>query len=205
MIETSSSRLSLEQEILSLLQHLGITRAHFGARVPQDWQLLVKAHSDAVASLTLLCPRTVDPHALAILDSRLLVISGDEGDDSGAARRGMEQLPQARAMALDNYSPGLATDLVADRAQEIGDAMLDFLGRATQEIMVQPISPAEGEGQWGEISYRVQGSGPPLVLLPLQYSPSQWDPLLHRLSASYCTITFGGPRVGSVFSLETRA
>ena len=195
---------------MSLLDHLGIERAHFGARVPQDWQPLVKTHPEAVASLTLLCPRSVDPRALAILDSRLLVITGDQGDESGEVKRGIEQLPQATAVALNNYSPGNETDLVADRAQEIGDAMLDFLGRvnegrANQEPRVKPVSPTQGDGQWGEISYRVRGSGPPLVLLPLQYSPSQWDPLLDRLSQSYCTITLGGPRVGSVFSLETRA
>ncbi len=206
MIETSlSTSSSIDQEILSLLEHLGIDQAHFGARVPQDWQSLVKKHPEAVASLTLLCPRSADPRTLATLDSPLLVIAGDQGDEAGAVRRGIQNLPQATAVALENYLPGNATDLLADRAQEIGDAMLGFLGRANQEQRVQPVSPAEGDGQWGGISYRVQGSGPPLVLLPLQYSPSQWDPLLDRLSQSYCTITLGGPRVGSVFSLETRA
>ena len=206
MIEISLSiDQEIDQEILSLLEHLGIENAHFGARVPRDWQALVKTHPEAVASLTLLCPRSVDPRALAILDSRLLVIAGDQGDEAKAVSGGMEDLPQARLVALENYSPGNETDLVADRAQEIGDAMLDFLGRADREQSVQPVSPPEAEGQCGGIYYRVQGSGPPLVLLPLQYSPSQWDPLLHLLSQSYCTITLGGPRVGSVFSLETRA
>jgi len=202
VIETD---LSIDQEILSLLEHLGIEKAHFGARIPRDWQSLVTTHPEAVASLSLLCPRSVDPGTLAILDSRLLVIAGDQGDDAGAVGRGMENLPYATAVALENYSPGNETDLVADRAQEIGDAMVDFLGRANQEQMVQPVSLGEVDGQWGGILYRVQGSGPPLVLMPLQYSPSQWDELLDRLSQSYCTITLGGPRVGSVFNLETRA
>ena len=202
VIETD---LSIEQEILSLLEHLGIEKAHFGARVPRDWQSLVKTHPEAVASLSLLCPRSVDPGALAILDSRLLVIAGDQGDDAGAVRRGMENLPHATSVALENYSPGNETDLIADRAQEIGDTILDFLGRANQEQMVQTVTAGEGDGQWGGILYRIQGSGPPLVLLPLQYSPSQWDQLVDRLSQSYCTITLSGPRVGSVFSLETRA
>ena len=70
MIDTS---LSIDQEILSLLEHLGIEKAHFGARVPRDWQALVKTHPEAMASLTLLCPRSVDPRDLAILDSRFLV------------------------------------------------------------------------------------------------------------------------------------
>ncbi len=191
MIETS---LSVDQEILNLLKHLGIGKAHFGARVPRDWQSLVKTHPEAVASLTLLCPRSVDVRALAILNSRLLVIVGDQGNEAMAARRGIKNLPQATAVALENYSLEEATDPGADRAQEIGDAMLAFLGRTNQEQRVQPVSPPEGDGQWGEIFYRVQGSGPPLVLLPLQYAPSQWDPVLERLSQSYCTITLPGPR-----------
>ena len=202
VIETD---LSIDQEILSLLEHLGIEKAHFGARIPRDWLPLVTTHPEAVASLSLLCPRSIDPGALTILDSRLLVIAGDQGDEAGAVGRSMENLPHATAVALENYSPSNETDLVADRALEIGDAMLDFLSRANQEQMVKSISPAAGDGQSGGILYRIQGSGPPLVLMPLAYSPSQWDQLLDRLSQSYCTITLGGPRVGSIFSLETRA
>ena len=80
-----SPSLSIDEEILSLLEHLGIDQAHFGARVPQDWQSLVKTHPETMASLTLLCPRSVDPGAIEISDSRLLVIAGDQGDEAGAA------------------------------------------------------------------------------------------------------------------------
>ena len=48
------------------------------------------------------------------------------------------------------------------------------------------------------------GAGPPLVLLPLDLSPGQWEPLIPALSAHYCTITLGGARLGSVASLEER-
>src|SRR5207245_8402799 len=48
------------------------------------------------------------------------------------------------------------------------------------------------------------GGGAPLVLLPLDLSPGQWEPLIPRLSAGYCTITLGGALLGSVASLEER-
>ena len=50
----------------------------------------------------------------------------------------------------------------------------------------------------------MRGAGPPLVLLPLDLSPGQWEPLIPALSAQYCTITLGGALLGSVASLEER-
>jgi SAM-dependent methyltransferase len=50
----------------------------------------------------------------------------------------------------------------------------------------------------------VRGAGPPLVLLPLDLSPGQWEPLIPTLSTHYCTITLGGALLGSVASLEER-
>jgi ubiquinone/menaquinone biosynthesis C-methylase UbiE len=50
----------------------------------------------------------------------------------------------------------------------------------------------------------VRGNGAPLVLLPLDLSPGQWEPLIPTLSAGYCTITLGGALLGSVASLEER-
>jgi len=63
--------------------------------------------------------------------------------------------------------------------------------------------PAQ-EGELDGISYRIQGAGAPLVLLPLGLAASQWEPLLPRLSAQYCTLTLGGAILGSVSSLEAR-
>jgi ubiquinone/menaquinone biosynthesis C-methylase UbiE len=54
------------------------------------------------------------------------------------------------------------------------------------------------------ISYHSQGEGPPLVLMPLGLMPSQWDPLLARLSAQYHTVTLGGPALGMMATLESR-
>ena len=42
------------------------------------------------------------------------------------------------------------------------------------------------------------------MLLPLDLSPGQWEPLIPALSAHYCTIILGGALLGSVASLEER-
>src|SRR4051812_30549578 len=62
----------------------------------------------------------------------------------------------------------------------------------------------EQEGEIAGISFVVRGAGPPLVLLPLDLSPGQWEPLIPALSARHCTIVLGGALFSSVASLEER-
>jgi hypothetical protein len=47
----------------------------------------------------------------------------------------------------------------------------------------QGVSLPEGEGEVAGITYRVRGSGPPLVLMPLDLTPSQWEPLIEPPAA----------------------
>jgi hypothetical protein len=117
----------------------------------------------------------------------------------------LEDLPDATVVTLQDYLAGNATDVAADRRDDISNVILGFLAGIDREQNVQRVSLPEGEGQVAGLLYRIQGAWPPLVLLRLQYSPSQWDPLLDRLSQHYSTITLSGANVGSVFSLETRA
>ena len=60
------------------------------------------------------------------------------------------------------------------------------------------------EGEIGGITYRIEGDGPPLILLPLFLAPSQWDPLLAILSQRFTTIVLGGAHLGAVDILESR-
>ena len=63
----------------------------------------------------------------------------------------------------------------------------------------------KGEGEVAGITYRVQGAGPLLVLLPFGAASSQWEPLIPRLARDYCTITLGGPQLGWAGRGEQRA
>jgi len=195
----------IDERISQVLQHLGIAQAHIAARIPGDWQSLTSAHPESIASLTLVCPQGMEPGILAPLASRLLVISGDRGRPADRARRVIMNLPEATLHILPDYvSPTPYTDLAVDRTEEIGAAMTDFLARIDQRQGTRPASVSQREGEIAGISYRVQGSGPPLVLLPLSVAPSQWGPLLPQLSKYYCTITLNGPALGMVGSLESR-
>ena len=98
-------------------------------------------------------------------------------------------------------APGWA-DVVADRTDEIA-ARDDGLPRAVSR-RIRRANPSR-EGTHAGISYRVEGSGPALVLLPFFLAPSQWAPAVPQLARMFTVITLGGPHLGGVAALEDRA
>jgi ubiquinone/menaquinone biosynthesis C-methylase UbiE len=197
--------LSIEERLLQVLQHLGIQQAHFAARGVGDWGGLAVRYPNCITSLTLICPRGMDPSTLGTLAPRLLVFAGDQGRPDAIVRQVVAQFQEATLIALRDYvSPTIYADVVADRSADIGAAMLDFLARMDQAHESRAVSLREGEGEVAGISYRICGAGLPLVLLPLGVAPSQWEPLFPRLSERYCTIILGGASLGMIGSLEAR-
>jgi ubiquinone/menaquinone biosynthesis C-methylase UbiE len=198
---SSGDEASVEACLAALLDHLGIAGAHFAGRGSADLQGFISRQPERIASLTLLCPAVLDAHSLAPLAGGLLVVTGDRGPGARRVRAGLPELPQATAVVLDDYVGATWADIAAERGDSIGAAMQEFLVRLAG-------LPAAGlptqRGEIAGISYRVRGAGPPLVLLPLDLSPGQWEPLIPALSANYCTITLGGALLGSVASLEER-
>jgi ubiquinone/menaquinone biosynthesis C-methylase UbiE len=195
----------IEDRILQVLQHLGITHTHIAARVPGDWQGLATTHSETIASLTLVCPQGMEPGILSSMASRLLVFSGDRGAPAERVRRVVMNLPEATLHILRDYvSPTPYTDVAVDRTAELGAAMTAFLAHIDQRTRTRTVALAEGSGEVAGIAYRIQGTGSPLVLLPLSVAPSQWEPLLPQLNRQHCTITLSGPALGMVASLEGR-
>ncbi len=202
---TTASDLPVDERIVRLLQHLGIQRAHFAGRTASDWRGLVGAHPEVIASLTLLCPDATPPDALRAVAPRLLTVMGDRGGTSvERVRRAMGDLPEAGVVTLDDYSMAAWSDVVADRTEEVEAALVGLLEQPGHSPQPGVASPGEDHGEVAGISYRIRGSGPPLVLLPLALAPSQWDSLLPKLSERYCTITLGGAELGFVAILEAR-
>jgi SAM-dependent methyltransferase len=102
---------------------------------------------------------------------------------------------------LPDYAGLTWADIAAERGDSIGAAMQEFLARL--DALPLATLPAQ-DGEIAGISFSVRGAGAPLVLLPLDLSPGQWEPLIPALSARYCTVTLGGALLGSVASLEER-
>ena len=163
----------VEERIIQLLRHLGIEQAHFAACMPRDWGGLVSTHPASVSSLTLICPMGINVSALRTNTPRLLVFTGDQGRPAEEAQRAVASVPAAALITLRDYFGPPWADMIADRTEEIGSAMMDFLARIDQGRMGRAVTLAEGEGEVAGISYSVRGSGPPLVLLPLALAPSQ--------------------------------
>jgi len=189
---------------VQLFRQLGLGRVHLAARVPADWRGLATTRPETIASLTLVCPTGLDATPLGALTSRVLVLTGDQGTPAEAISKAMPAHPEASIITLNDYYGHPRADLLTDRAEDIGAAMLAFLARMDQLHAVTPVRLPAQEGELDGISYRLQGAGAPLVLLPLGLAASQWEPLLPRLSAQYCTLTLGGAILGSVASLEAR-
>jgi ubiquinone/menaquinone biosynthesis C-methylase UbiE len=137
---------------------------------------------------------------LSTLQCPLLVLAGDKGPNADASVKALALVPGATSHILRSYECLPWSDIIADRAAEIGPAMLGFL----EANVIPPVSLREAEGEISGITYRIRGSGPPLVLMPLDLTPSQWEPLIGQLSARYCTICLGGPLLGAVSLLEGR-
>ena len=191
----------VEIGLAALLDHLEIPRAHFAGRGSADLRRFMSRCPERMASLTLLCPAVLDTRTLAPLAERLLVVTGDRGPGARRVQAGLPELPQATAVVLDDYAGLTWADIAAERGDSIDAAMQEFL--SARDALPAAGLP-EQEGEIAGISYRVRGAGPPLVLLPLDLSPGQWEPLIPALSARYCTITLGGALLGSVASLEER-
>ena len=202
---TFSTDPPVEQRIARVLRRLGIERAHFAARGLNDWRGLADWDSETVASLTLVCPLGFDPLVLDHLADRLLVFNGDRGGAAETIARNMAGSPSASIVTLsdcpypDNYN-----DLAVLRGADIGPAMLEFLARIDAQDGPKTVALSLEEDQSDGIHFSVEGSGPPLVLLPLGAAPSQWGPLARTLSERYCVVSLTGPALGMVASLESR-
>ena len=197
--------LPIEERIVQLLRHLGLKKAHFAAREFREFDGLARVLPELIASLTLAFPpRTLKVDALEPLGSRILCFYGGRGPNAALVRKAMASLPGATPICFEDYLDVNWSDVAADHTDAIGSAMLEFLEHLDIESNLPRANLSQRNGEVAGISYRIIGVGPPLVLLPLVLAPSQWEPLLSRLSERYCTIVLGGPELGGVQQLEAR-
>ncbi len=192
---------ALEDRLAELFRELGLTRAHMAGRQITDWNGLAVKDGDVFASLTLICPFGFDTDLGRDLASRLLVFGGDRGPASERLAATLGGIDGLTFHCLAGCGGQTWDDSAAERSAELGQIMLDFL--AAREVATADLP--EGNGEVAGITYRIRGSGPPLVLFPLMLAPSQWEPLIPLLGQHYCTVTLGGPLLGGAGYLENRA
>jgi SAM-dependent methyltransferase len=189
------------ERLLALLDHLGIQRAHIATQMPGDIAGLASMHGERLAGIVLCVPTRLDPAQFMAVHDRVLMISGARGLTADVTSRAAKRLGGASRHVLSDYdAPGWA-DVVADRTGEIVERMTGFLDSHAAGVP----APPKPEGMHAEITYRVEGSGPALLLLPFFLAPSQWAPAMPALTRHFTVITLGGPHLGGVAALEDRA
>jgi SAM-dependent methyltransferase len=190
------------ERLAALMDHLGLARAHVATQVASDVAGFAAQYPARIAGLVLCAPTRVDPAPFADVAPRLLMISGDRGLAAQAAERAHARLAAARRHVLAGYDAVAWSDVVADRAGEVAEAIIAFLAGLPAE---QPAAPAARSGSHAGLTWRIEGEGPPLILLPFFLAPSQWDPALPELTRRFSVILIGGAHVGGVAALEDRA
>jgi SAM-dependent methyltransferase len=195
------------QRLAALLDHLRLGAAHFATQIPGDVADLATGFSERIAGLVLVVPTRLDARPFARLAPRVLVISAERGLSAEATRHARELLPEAQRHVLEGYDASGWSDVAADRTAEVAGAITGFLtGVSLKNACSAPgeVLPA-ASGTHAGLTYRIAGSGPPLILLPFFLAPSQWQPALGELVQYFTVIQLGGPHIGGVAALEDRA
>ena len=193
--------LALTERLAALWDHLGLRRAHVATQMPGDLAAFAAASADRVGGLVLCVPSRLDPAPFASLAPRLLMIAAEHGLTAEVTARAGERLPAAQRHLLRDYEAHGWADVVADRGAEMATRMIDFLAGHDADTP----SVGASEGIVAGISWRRQGDGPALLLLPFFLAPSQWQPALPLLSQHFTLVTLGGPHLGGIAALEDRA
>ena len=195
--------LSTTERLLALWDALGLRSAHVAAPMPADITGLAGDHPERLAGIVLCAPSRLDPAPFTGVAERLLMIAGEHGLTAEATGRAAPRLPGAVRRVIPGYDPPGWADVAADHTDAIATWMIDHLdGRETE---VDPPRAGEREGIVAGISYRIEGTGPALLLLPFFLAPSQWEPLVPRLAKRFSVIILGGAHIGGVAALEDRA
>lgn len=195
----------IEHRLSDLMSHLNLKSAHFAARTNSDWRTLVRNRPDLIESLALIAPPSVDPDVTATLDRPVFVVTDAEGTYGTKVQRELESLPGALSFFLAGGDTVSWTDLMSIHGEVIADAYLSFL----DDVAVTTTNASEllisDRGEVAGISYQIYGAGPPIVLLPLFLAPSNWQPVIEKLSSAYQVIVLGGAHLGAVAILESRS
>ena len=189
------------QRLRGLWDHLGLGAALAATGVPADLADFVRECPERLAGVVLCAPSRLHPAPFAGVADRLLIIAAEHGPSAAAGAHAVLRLPGVQRVVLAGYdAPGAWSDAVAERSDEIAAAMIAFLSGRISPAILSP-----GAGSHAGISYRIEGSGPALMLFPFFLAPSQWRPVLARLAEHFTVVTLGGPYLGGVAALEDRS
>ena len=194
----------LAQRLVALLDHLGIARAHIASQIPGDIAGLAMAHPERLSGIVCVTPVRLDPAPFAATAGRMLLVAGEYGSTFEVTTRAAARLPGAQRFVLDGYEAEGWSDTAHDRAHELTVAMQVFLAGHAADAPTLGAAGASA-GEHAGLTYRIDGDGPALLLLPFFLAASQWAPAVPELAQHFTVITVGGRHLGGVAMLEDRA
>src|SRR5436305_5107989 len=89
--------------LISVLDHLGIGRAHVATQIPADIAGLATTHPERLGGIVLCAPVRLDPAPFAAVAERVLMISGEYGPTFEVCLRAADRLEGAQRYVLDSY------------------------------------------------------------------------------------------------------
>jgi SAM-dependent methyltransferase len=192
--------LTLPARLIALLDHLGIGRAHIASQIVSDIAGLAAERPGRLGGIVCVTPVRLDPAPFSGVSDRMLMIAGEYGPTFEVTTRAASRLPGAQRVILDGYEAQGWADVAAERSSEVVEVVTGFLtGHAADKPKLA------GDGRHAGITYRIEGSGPALVLMPFFLAASQWDPVVPELAGHFTVIRLGGRHLGGVAMLEDRA
>src|SRR3954465_11425545 len=126
------------ERLLALWDHLGSAAPDGAPQMRGDIAGLAAGFGARLAGIVLCVPTRLDPVSFEAMPERLLMICGENGLTAEVTARAEARLPGARRIVLAGYdAPGWA-DVVADRTNEIAQAMSGFLGGLKADVPANP-------------------------------------------------------------------
>jgi ubiquinone/menaquinone biosynthesis C-methylase UbiE len=201
--------ITLSARLLAVFDALDISRAHIATQSPGDIAAFISDHPGRVAGIGLLAPPRIDPEPFARFRSNLLYVAPAGGTLGRTARTVTPRLPDAIVAPLEDYAAESWDDIAVDRPDVAGLLINHFRAVSSGTNSTSSTKPgpdaAATSGEIEGIRFCCLGSGPALVLTPLSFAPSQWEPLLALLAQHFRVIALSGPHLGMLALLEQRA
>jgi SAM-dependent methyltransferase len=191
---------TLAERLLALLDHLGIGRAHIASQIPGDMAGLAAAFPERLGGIVCVTPIRLDPAPFTGVADHLLMVAGEYGPTWEVTSRALPRLPGAQRVMLEGYEAQGWADTAADCPGELLAAMTGFLDKHTADT-----PKVSGAGEHAGITYRIEGTGPALLLMPFFLAASQWAPVRPELAKHFTVVTIGGRHIGGMAMLEDRA
>lgn len=202
---TSDMQITRGQRLAAVMDHLGIEKAHVascGFRLDIfDW---LRELPESTASLTFLAaPLSLETELVEPLADRTVCMAGKT--TLPQATRNMEVMRTWRGLREVEYPAGYEPLLWGDTVHDHTNLVVETLLEQASRWEASPVELKVQEGEVEEVTYRIAGSGPPLVLFPIGLAPTQWDAAMEELGSHFTIVRLGGEHLGSAAQLENRA